>query len=34
MTGLSNQLIDNVEAWVAGKPRNLVLESPRLLSGA
>jgi glycerate dehydrogenase len=26
MTGLANQLIDNVEAWVAGSPRNLVTE--------
>jgi glycerate dehydrogenase len=26
MTGLSNQLVDNIEAWVAGKPRNLVLD--------
>ncbi len=26
MTGLSNQLVDNIEAWAAGKPRNLVLE--------
>ncbi len=26
MTALSNQLVDNIEAWVAGKPRNLVLE--------
>ncbi|QXX73568.1 Glycerate dehydrogenase [Methylovirgula sp. HY1] len=26
MTGLANQLVDNIEAWVAGAPRNLVLE--------
>jgi glycerate dehydrogenase len=26
MTGLANQLVDNIEAWVAGKPRNVVLE--------
>jgi glycerate dehydrogenase len=26
MTGLSNQLVDNIEAWVAGKPQNMVLE--------
>ena len=26
MTGLSNQLVDNIEAWAAGKPRNRVLE--------
>lgn len=26
MTGLANQLVDNIEAWVAGTPRNLVLE--------
>lgn len=26
MTGLSDQLVDNIEAWVAGKPQNLVLE--------
>jgi len=26
MTGLANQLVDNIEAWVAGKPQNVVLE--------
>ncbi len=26
MTGLANQLVDNIEAWVAGAPRNLVTE--------
>lgn len=26
MTGLANQLVDNIEAWVAGKPQNLVQE--------
>ena len=26
MTGLSNQLMDNIEAWVAGQPRNVVEE--------
>ena len=26
MTGLADQLVDNIEAWVAGSPRNLVLE--------
>ena len=26
MTGLSNQLVDNIEAWVAGSPRNVVEE--------
>jgi len=26
MTGLANQLVDNIEAWVAGAPRNVVLE--------
>jgi len=26
MTGLANQLVDNIEAWVAGKPRNVVLD--------
>jgi glycerate dehydrogenase len=26
MTGLANQLVDNIEAWVAGQPRNLVIE--------
>lgn len=26
MTGLANQLVDNIEAWVAGQPRNLVTE--------
>ena len=26
MTTLSNQLVDNIEAWVAGKPQNLVEE--------
>ncbi len=26
MTGLANQLVDNIEAWVAGTPQNLVLE--------
>ena len=26
MTGLANQLVDNIEAWVAGAPRNLVVE--------
>jgi glycerate dehydrogenase len=26
MTGLANQLMDNIEAWEAGSPRNLVLE--------
>lgn len=26
MTGLANQLVDNIEAWVAGSPRNVVLE--------
>jgi len=26
MTALSNQLMENVEAWVAGSPRNLVTE--------
>ncbi len=26
MTGLANQLVDNIEAFVAGKPQNLVLE--------
>lgn len=26
MTVLANQLVDNIEAWVAGKPQNLVLE--------
>jgi glycerate dehydrogenase len=26
MTGLSNQLVDNIEAWVAGTPQNLVAE--------
>ncbi len=26
MTGLANQLMDNVEAWVAGSPRNVVEE--------
>jgi glycerate dehydrogenase len=26
MTALSNQLVDNIEAWVAGKPQNVVLE--------
>ncbi|MGO9134366.1 MAG: D-2-hydroxyacid dehydrogenase [Methylovirgula sp.] len=26
MTGLADQLVDNIEAWVAGSPRNLVTE--------
>ncbi len=26
MTGLANQLVDNIEAWVAGTPQNVVLE--------
>jgi glycerate dehydrogenase len=26
MTALANQLVDNIEAWVAGKPQNVVLE--------
>lgn len=26
MTGLANQLVDNIEAWVAGAPRNVVLD--------
>jgi glycerate dehydrogenase len=26
MTGLANQLVDNIEAWVAGTPQNLVQE--------
>ncbi len=26
MTALSNQLVDNIEAWADGKPRNLVTE--------
>lgn len=26
MTGLANQLVDNIEAWVAGKPQNVVME--------
>ena len=26
MTGLSNQLVDNIEAWVNGAPQNLVTE--------
>ncbi len=26
MTGLSNQLVDNIEAWVSGTPQNLVTE--------
>jgi glycerate dehydrogenase len=26
MTGLANQLVDNIEAWAAGKPQNVVLE--------
>jgi glycerate dehydrogenase len=26
MTGLANQLVENIELWVAGTPRNLVTE--------
>jgi glycerate dehydrogenase len=26
MTALANQLVDNIEAWVVGKPQNVVLE--------
>jgi glycerate dehydrogenase len=26
MTTLANQLVDNIEAWVAGKPQNVVLD--------